>query len=566
MAGALKGGLPGAELEEGEEAMRPDLSEADEKRIRRLERMTADYWRQVTRTGGTYIPPSRMQKEDKPVLPNSSSEAFQRLAWDALRRSLNGLVNKVNGGNIREVVRELFRENLVRGRGLFARTLLKTQMQSPLYTPVYAAMVAVVNSRLPEVGGLIVARCISAFRKAYRRNDKEACVAGTTMLAHLANQRVVHELCVLQALLLLLERPTDDSVEIAVALTRACGPLLLEVAAKPANAIFERFRAILHEGTAISRRVQYMVEVLFQLRKDAFGHAPILSSELDLLDEDDRVIHNIMLDDELDTEEASNVFRFDPSFKQSEQDYDLIRKEILGSDDEQEDTDKEPAKEEPTVEVKDLTEADLVSFRKTVYLTIMSSVDFEECGHKLLKLQLSPQLQPELVTMMIECCANERTYLRFFGQLAERFCRIDPTVWQAHFEQAFRDLYDTVHRLQTERLRNVARLFGHLLESDAISWAVLEIIHLTERDTTSAGRIFVKFLMMDLVEFFGIPKVKECFFGQPEFQPYFAGIFPADDTEDLCFSVNFFTAIGLGGLVDQLRAKLLKDDPSLNLL
>jgi hypothetical protein len=27
--------------------------------------------------------------------------------------------------------------------------------------------------------------------------------------------------------------------------------------------------------------------------------------------------------------------------------------------------------------------------------------------------------------MIIECCAQERTYLRFYGLLAERFCLID---------------------------------------------------------------------------------------------------------------------------------------------
>lgn len=33
-----------------------------------------------------------------------------------------------------------------------------------------------------------------------------------------------------------------------------------------------------------------------------------------------------------------------------------------------------------------MTEQDLVRLRKTIYLVIMSSVDFEECCHKLLKL------------------------------------------------------------------------------------------------------------------------------------------------------------------------------------
>jgi pre-mRNA-splicing factor CWC22 len=54
--------------------------------------------------------------------------------------------------------------------------------------------------------------------------------------------------------------------------------------------------------------------------------------------------------------------------------------------------------------------------------------------------------------------------------------------------------YALIHRLETNKLRNVARFFGHLLATDAISWAVLENIRLTEDDTTSSSRIFIKVL------------------------------------------------------------------------
>ena len=40
----------------------------------------------------------------------------QRLSWEALKKSINGLINKVNAPNIKNVLPELFRENLLRGR------------------------------------------------------------------------------------------------------------------------------------------------------------------------------------------------------------------------------------------------------------------------------------------------------------------------------------------------------------------------------------------------------------------------------------------------------------------
>ena len=69
----------------------------------------------------------------------------------------------------------------------------------------------------------------------------------------------------LQILVLLLERPTDDSIEIAGGFTREVGAFLAENSPKANATVFERFRAVLNEGT-ISHHVQYMIEVLMQVR------------------------------------------------------------------------------------------------------------------------------------------------------------------------------------------------------------------------------------------------------------------------------------------------------------
>ena len=45
--------------------------------------------------------------------------------WEVLRKSINGIVNKVNVSNISNIVMELFNENLMRGRGLLVRAIMK---------------------------------------------------------------------------------------------------------------------------------------------------------------------------------------------------------------------------------------------------------------------------------------------------------------------------------------------------------------------------------------------------------------------------------------------------------
>lgn len=124
-----------------------------------------------SRAGGVYIPPfklARMQKNQD----DKSSPEYQRQTWEALRKSLNGIINKVNVVNIGNIIPELYQENLIRGRGLFCRALMKAQLTSPGFTHVYAALVAIVNTKLPEVGLLLLRRVVFQFRRAFKRNDK----------------------------------------------------------------------------------------------------------------------------------------------------------------------------------------------------------------------------------------------------------------------------------------------------------------------------------------------------------------------------------------------------------
>ena len=104
------------------------------------------------RAGGIYVPPFKLAQLAKEQSANKADEVHQKLSWDALRKSINGLINKVNVSNIKNIIPELFNENLIRGRGLFARAIMKAQLSSPGFTHVYAALIAVVNTKLPENG------------------------------------------------------------------------------------------------------------------------------------------------------------------------------------------------------------------------------------------------------------------------------------------------------------------------------------------------------------------------------------------------------------------------------
>lgn len=526
-----------------------------------LNRDEEDYWLAKTRTGGAYIPPARLSLLQRNLSTDSSSPAYQRVSWEALKKSITGLVNKANTSNLRFVIKEMFGENLIRGRGVLVRAVMRAQSAALPFTAVYATMMAILNTKIPQVGELLLCRLITQFRKAYRRNDKAQCLAVTMFLAHLVNHRVAHEIIVLEILTLLLESPTEDSVEIGVGFVRECGAFLTEFSPKPTNAIFERFRTILHEGS-IDKRVQYMIEVLFQVRKDKFKDHLAIPVDLDLVEEEDQITHYLSLDDDLDPQDILNVFQVDERFEENERQYEELEKEILGGEEVREGEEEEEEEGVSVVEaetantIADLTGTNLLNLRKTIYLTIMSSADFEECGHKLLKLSLPLGHEHELSNMIVECCSQERTYLKFYGLLGERFCKLN-MIWQECFERCFNEVYATIHRLETNRIRNVSKFFGHLLETEAIQWRVFAPIKLTEEDTTSAGRIFLKLLFQDLAEVFGRTELKGILRKEDNGE-VLSGVLPAtsNDINHIRFAVNFFTAIELPELAEHLHEQL----------
>ena len=174
---------------------------------------------------------------------------------------------------------------------------------------------------------------------------------------------------------------------------------LTEVSRKGIEAIFEMLRNILHEGQ-LDKRVQYMIEVIFQVRKDGFKDHEAVPEELDLVEEENQFTHLITLDEATDSQDILNVFKFDAEYINNEDKYKELSKEILnsdvsGSESEEEDDEEESSDEDSTAVAEgkediivDNTETNLTALRRTIYLTIHSSLDFEECAHKLMKMQL----------------------------------------------------------------------------------------------------------------------------------------------------------------------------------
>ncbi|KAJ1859241.1 pre-mRNA-splicing factor cwc22, partial [Coemansia sp. RSA 638] len=533
--------------------------------------------------GGRYMPPTLKRKMMADAASRGDAkEGQQRESWDQLKKRINGPVNKANIGNIKDIIVELFGANLVRGRGLLCRSLMRAQSQSTSFTAVYAALIAVINTKLPLIGELMVTRLVLQFRRAFKRDDKGQCISSVMFLAHLSNQRVAHEVLAFQIVSLLLETPTDDSVEVAVAFTREVGAFLGSIAPRVLNYVFDAFRSILHEAE-IDKRTQYMIEVLFQYRRDGFKDSPVIPDGLDLVEEDEQIVHEVAMDDDdLDAHDELNVFKFDPDFEENELKYEGVRRGILGEDEsegdgseasgsesgtegdsESEEGSGSEEAEEPeatstsqppaTQKIHDLTETEMVNLRRTIYLAIMSSISFEEAAHKLLKIEIRQGEEQELCNMVIECCSQERTYKNFFGLIGERLCKLNRQ-WGNGFAQAFESCYENIHRYETSHLRNIAHFFAHQLTTNALHWSVLKAIVLTEDTTTSSSRIFLKILLQDMAENLGLKSLNEKLkSNDPRMSEAVRGMFPRDNAKSIRFAINYYTSIGLGAITEEMR-------------
>ncbi|KAL6432000.1 hypothetical protein ACFW04_007439 [Cataglyphis niger] len=341
-------------------------------------------------------------------ITDKSEVAYQRIAWKALKKSIHRHINKINTNNIR------------------IRTLIQAQAASPIFTPVYAALTTV-NSKFPNIGELILTQLVLQFKCEFKRNDKLLCISSDYYFRNFD---------VIGFYFMLLEIPTDDSVEVAIAFLKECGRMDLRI-----------MKSFLRNWILWKRKIKS---------------------------------HLIRLDDKMGTQDILNVFKFDATY--------LASKTTNKSDS---------------------------SLTNNIFDTppIHSSLDFEECAHKLMKMQLKPGQELKLCHMFLNCCAEMQT------------------TYVTLFEQIFKDSYHIIYRLDTNKLQNVSKFFAHLLFTDSISRSVLSCIKLNEQNITSSNRIFIKILFQQLSKYMSQRK-------------------------NTRFAINFFTSVGLNSLTDDLKEYL----------
>lgn len=500
-----------------------------------------------------------------------------------MKEDIDFQIRDLNSQNVKATATSLLlKHNLVRAQGVLVKRIMAGYLHvAEKETNVYdnlACLAAIINAKLLSVGELLCSRVTLQFCKSYMKNDATTVEKNIRFTCALVNQKVIHEMAILHVLRLLMNGIDSSALKmrlVAIILTYN-GKLLDETSKLAMGIVYDKLRDILYHSK--SRQISDVIERLLRIKQSNFRDYPILIGALDVVDENDRVTHAIDLtgkeddssEDEEDEDESNgegnselklmdelNFFRFDPNYETNEKKY-FQHIEQLNEVVTAEPSDKEVLVTQDN-NVVDMTNAQVLEHQKTVYLTMMSSMSADEAVHKLLRLR--GILKSVLVDMIIRSCAQERDFTKYVGDIGDKLLGVDGK-WRVIFRDKFNEFYTSGDKFEASGIRNIGKFYGHLLSTDKLSVEdVFGNVILDEEHTDSAKRVMIKFIFQQMVTEVGISGVKDRFINDTEVQDRITGLLPVvqvdwRDADRIRFLINYFTAIGLGQLTDEMRQVL----------
>lgn len=455
--------------------------------------------------------------------------------WARLKTSIDLLVDKANKDNIGIISVELLKLNLYRGKFLFVKKIMRTSKRHDKPAWILASLVNIINWKIPEIGEILINKMIVEFKNDYISNRP----IKIDLLCELVNYKVLNSLIMLEILQLLMTNITNDTISLTTKILKFNGAIF------PANVLYpiiDKLRSLVNEGELNDYNIKE-VNKLLEIRKRGFRNFT-------------RILIKGEHCHEYDLEDEFNPYNDETVEETTEYpDFALEVSKELGLVHEHNDNDDHiPQSQEEVQEslepVVDMTQSELISLQKTVYLTIMSSLSSEEAVHKLLKLNYEPEI---LSSIIIKSCIQEKTYSKYYGTICELLI-LKSSKYKKEFTKLFETNYETIHQTELNGIRNFGKLFGYLIATEKLDVSVLQCVKLTELETNSSNRILIKFLLKEMVEEIGTSDFKELFLTNMEQLP---GMFQLHgEYDDLIFAINYFTAIGLGLLTDSMRLEL----------
>ncbi|GAX24362.1 hypothetical protein FisN_4Lh486 [Fistulifera solaris] len=145
--------------------------------------------------------------------------------------------------------------------------------------------------------------------------------------------------------------------------------------------------------------------------------------------------------------------------------------------------------------------------RRSIFCIIMGSADCDDSFEKLVRANLlKNKTERETVRVLLECCAKEKSFNKYYSHLAARICEFQMQC-KFSFQLAFWDAFKTFEDSDARKAANLAKLLFHLVVTHRhLKLNVLKAIDMASpEDLSENATIFLAVFFSDLMEYFENP-------------------------------------------------------------
>lgn len=515
---------------------------------------------------------------------NTDVEEEQHRKWMHYETLLEEITEQLDDTNIDEKFQTMVSQvNIIWMQNLFIKFILCYKSQFGLSSNLICGLAKRLGCFIEGFNLNLTKQVIFTFIECFQNNHLIETLEILPLIADLYNYEVCSELIILQVLQILTKKNTKEDMQDAhnnnnklnimgiIKVMRLCGKKLNESNKKIHDTIFEK---LVQSSGTIDQDIKISNEFkdLLKLKNNGYVDVcdPLLPKyNFKMLFYFPEPINFIINKEFREPDDTLGEFVYNDNLEEVDKQWDIIKNLINDpkflkveepAKEEAQDSNTDSASNEKTQanhddkNVVDMTNSVDIQFKKEIYLILKSSLSGDEAAHKILKRRTPDNLKFNIVDIIIKSSIQEATYSKFYGLIAERLLN-SHKAWKPAFYKIFKENFQQLDTFQPAQLRIIGKFWGHLFATDYIGFELFDIVKINPTESTAPSRIFIKFVFQELVADLSIEELKERL-DEDYIQPFISGMFPNEDMENIRYSINYFTAIGLGILTDKMHARL----------
>ena len=476
------------------------------------------YGRSVTTefstTGSKYVPPARRAAQMAAV-DDKSTEV------QSIRRQINGLMNRLSDQTKDTVVRDL--------KGIFDKNSLTitcnvlkecimgacsnpTQMMAALI-PIYASVIAALHFVVGlDVGAYLVESFATALDKALKEESSASnhALIGSKLahncllsLIYLYNLRILHHQLIVDVMELLAgsednidENMKEIEAELLGCIFDHCGTQLRSDDPVKLRSVFniltkKSANASNNRNNDQNTRIQYLLESLTDLKNNKSKRVQNIYGDevkkirrwlgtikINLNAKPGDYQLRVSLNDLLNAENSGRWWRAGASWVGKQNNVDSSN---AGESIETKDKPVLSSEEQKLLKIAKKMRFNTTT-RKNIFVIIMSSRDINDAFERLARMELKGKEDREIVRVLVECCGQEKTFNKFYAELASLLCahnRQFKTTLQFSFWDTFKSL-DDEEEISERRTINLSLMMAHLVGEFHLPLSIIKPIDMRE--------------------------------------------------------------------------------------